>query len=236
LDCINQAIHEAEALEERQWLLGLRYKRTFILLTQGNFSEASAEAEVLLGEAERRNRVTGKLAALEIRGLTNLEAGNVGVARQIADEMKMEIEGWLNPKLMRRWHDFAGQIELAEENIGSALDHFEQVIPLLPHQYEPNGDAHGWYYNSLAYAYYLSGDLDMAQQWYESILALTTGRLGTGVTYAKSHFMLGQIYERRGMNAEAIQMYRAFLDLWRDADLDTPELEEAKRALANLSN
>ena len=60
------------------------------------------------------------------------------------------------------------------------------------------------------------------------------GRLDYGVIYAKSHFMLGKIYEQRGMNAEAIRSYRTFLDLWREADTQTPELEEAKRALVAL--
>jgi hypothetical protein len=76
--------------------------------------------------------------------------------------------------------------------------------------------------------------MGMAQEWYENILALTSGRLDFGDIYAKGHFMLGQIYEQRGMNAEAIRSYRTFLNLWREADIQTPELEEAKRSLAAL--
>jgi len=36
------------------------------------------------------------------------------------------------------------------------------------------------------------------------------------------------------MNAEATRSYGAFLDLWRDADSTTPDLEEAKQSLAAL--
>jgi len=36
------------------------------------------------------------------------------------------------------------------------------------------------------------------------------------------------------MNAEAIRSYRAFLDLLREADSTAPDIEEAKRALADL--
>jgi tetratricopeptide (TPR) repeat protein len=234
LDCINQAIHEVETLGERQWLVAFQFKRAFIFLTQGNLSETAAEVEILLAEAERRNSVVGKLAALEIRGMTNLETGDTREAKRIADEMKKEIEGWLNPKLMRRWHFFVGHILLAEEDVGGAAAHFEKAVAMLPYQHEPIGDAHAWYYSALADAYYLSGELDKAQEWYENFQALTTGRLGAGATYAKSHFMLGQIYEQRGMNAKAIRSYRTFLDLWREADLKAPELEEAKRTLAAL--
>ena len=48
------------------------------------------------------------------------------------------------------------------------------------------------------------------------------------------HFMLGKIYERQGMKAEAIRSYRTFLDLWREADAGIPEIEEANRSLAAL--
>ena len=33
------------------------------------------------------------------------------------------------------------------------------------------------------------------------------------------------------MNAEATLSYRTFLDLWREADVGVPEIEEAKRKL-----
>ena len=149
------------------------------------------------------------------------------------NEMKMEIEGWLDPKLMRIWHDLAGHIALARNDVAQAIEHFEKAVSLLPYQYRRR-DEHAWYYGSLAYAYYLSGDLAGAQEWHENILALTSGRLSFGETYAKSHFMLGKIYQQRGMKAEAIRSYRTFLDLWREADSPTPDLVEAKRSLAAL--
>ena len=105
---------------------------------------------------------------------------------------------------------------------------------MVPYQHAANPENHAWHYDSLANAYYLSGDLAGAQEWYEKIHALTTGRLVYGEIYAKSYFMLGKIYEQRGMNAEAIRSYRTFLDLWREADSAAPDIEEAKRALANL--
>jgi tetratricopeptide (TPR) repeat protein len=164
-----------------------------------------------------------------------LEMGNVGGAERAADEMKAEIDSWLNPKAeIQHWHDLAGHIDLARNDVGQAVEHFERAVSLLAYQHQANGEGHAWYYSSLAYAYYLSGDLAGAQEWYENIHALTTGRLGSGEIYAKSYFMLGKIYEQRGMNAEAIRSYRTFLDLWREADSSAPDLEEAKRALADL--
>jgi len=178
--------------------------------------------------------VPGKVNPLHTHGMILLEMGNVGGAERAADEMKAEIDGWLNPKLMRLWYHLAGLIDLARNDAGRAVEHFEQAVSLLPYQYGPNGDGHAGYYSYLAYAYYLSGDLATAQDWYENTLSLTSGRLLYGDIYANSHFMLGQIYEQRGMNAEAIRSYRTFLDLWREADPGITEIEEARRSLTAL--
>ena len=234
VDLLDQAIGEVTALGEERWLLSLRSSKAYILLEQGDLSAADAEIEIALDEANRRDHVGAKLGILADRGMIDLQMGDVRGAKRAADEMKMEIEGWLNSKLIRQWHWLAGEIQLAEEDLGDAVAHFESAIALLPHQYVPNGDPHALYYSSLAYAYYLSGDIGKAQEWYENVLALTSGRLIHGTRYVKSHFMLGKIYQRRGMNAEAIRSYRTFLDLWREADSTTPEIEEAKRSLAEL--
>ena len=48
--------------------------------------------------------------------------------------------------------------------------------------------------------------------------------------------MLGEIYERQGDTAKAIEHYEKFLDLWKDADLGIAEVEDARERLAGLKN
>jgi tetratricopeptide (TPR) repeat protein/TolB-like protein len=48
-------------------------------------------------------------------------------------------------------------------------------------------------------------------------------------TYARSYFLLGQIYERRGDAARAEQQYARFLDLWREGDVERAWVAEAQR-------
>jgi tetratricopeptide (TPR) repeat protein len=230
----NQAIDELTALGESKWLSVFHTTRALILLAQGDLSRASEEIRTALEQSEQRDHVTAKIFVLHVQGMILLKMGDVRGAERAADEIRAEIDGWLNPKLMRLWYRLAGHIELVRNNLGQAVGHFEQAVALLPHQHNPNGDNHAEYYSSLAYAYYLSGDLAKAQEWYENVLSLTFGRLSSGDFYAKSHFMLGKIYEQRGMNAEAIRSYRTFLDLWRDADSAAPDLEEAQQSLAAL--
>ena len=54
------------------------------------------------------------------------------------------------------------------------------------------------------------------------------------IYFPKSFNLLGKIYEKKGDNQLAIQNYEKFLDLWKDADKDLPDLIDAKKRLARL--
>ena len=77
---------------------------------------------------------------------------------------------------------------------------------------------HAYFIEPLALAYYKAGDKDKAQEEYERIISLTTGRFYHGDIYAKSFYMLGKIFEEQGDTAQASEHYEKFLSLWKDAD------------------
>lgn len=52
--------------------------------------------------------------------------------------------------------------------------------------------------------------------------------------YPKSFYLLGKIYEKNGDKKLAIESYEKFLNLWKDADKDLPELSDAQAHLAKL--
>jgi hypothetical protein len=62
----------------------------------------------------------------------------------------------------------------------------------------------------------------------------TTGRIANGDIYAKSFYMLGKIHEQKGEKEPAIANYEKFLEVWKDADPDIPEIEDAKKRLMSL--
>jgi tetratricopeptide (TPR) repeat protein len=235
LNVVDQAIDEVTSHGETAWLLVFHFRRASVLFARGDFDGADAELGIVMAEAERRDKVTGTIAALGMRGMIDLQRGNIEGAVWAAEEMRREIDGWLNPNLVRSWHRLRGSIDLAEGNVDDAVAHFEQAVALLPHQHDPKTDAHAHYYSALARAYYLSDDMVNAQQWYEKILWLTSGWATDTDVWVKSHFMLGKIYERRGMKAEAIRSYRTFLDLWQEADFAEVELDDARKSLARLA-
>lgn len=55
-----------------------------------------------------------------------------------------------------------------------------------------------------------------------------------GVVYARGFYLLGRVYENKQDQKLAIENYEKFLDLWKDADRDLPELVDAKSRLARI--
>ena len=54
--------------------------------------------------------------------------------------------------------------------------------------------------------------------------------------YPKNYYELAILYEMKGSKAKAIRLNEKFLDLWKDADIGTAELETARKKLAGLKS
>ena len=53
--------------------------------------------------------------------------------------------------------------------------------------------------------------------------------------FPKSIYLLGKIYEKKGDTDLAIRNYKKFLEMWKDADKDLPDLIEAKNRYKKLT-
>jgi tetratricopeptide (TPR) repeat protein len=229
---LKQGVEESKALDEEGWLSNFYLKMACAQLKKKDIKGAIRECQ----NALEIGNVTGRIKALHIKGIISVEANDLNEAQSAADEIRKEVENWLNPKLMRYYHHLRGYIELKRHNIAEAITYFEEATELLPFQYDPDGDEHAPFYEGLALAFYEAGNLERALEWYEEILSLTSGRLLHGDIYAKSFYMLGRIYEQKGWQGKAIENYEKFLDLWKNADQGIPEVEEAKQHLIALQS
>ena len=89
--------------------------------------------------------------------------------------------------------------------------------------------------DALARAYQLKGDIDRAISEYERLIVVDPKRKERYLVHPTYHYRLGILYEQKGQKNKAVKEYRKFLQLWKDADPDWPELEDAKKRLAGLT-
>ena len=73
-----------------------------------------------------------------------------------------------------------------------------------------------------------------AQAEFEKITSTVVDRISYGDCYARSFYELGKIYEQKGWKGKAIENYEKFLDLWKNADPEFTEVEDAKKRLSEL--
>ena len=62
------------------------------------------------------------------------------------------------------------------------------------------------------------------------------GKYYAYISNVKSHYWLGVAYEKLGEKENAIKEYKTFLNTWKDADFDSPELKDAKARLQKLGS
>ncbi len=98
-----------------------------------------------------------------------------------------------------------------------------------------SADTKVWILYPLAVCQFEHGKLDRAKESLIQIQSLYDNSLGVrAVYYPKSMYLLGRIYEKKGEKELAIANFEKFLDLWKEADEDLPELIDAKARLAKL--
>ena len=207
-----------------------------LYLKTGEFDKALKKIDQVPEDAVKNERVSGQILLLHRKGLAQIGLKSIPDAQRTAEELKILIQNSLFKKAIRYYQHLMGMIEMKRENYPEAIDYFQEAISLLPYTRSRARDYRAWFMNSLAQAYYEAGDLEKARGEYEKIISLTYPRLWDGDIYAKSFYMLGNIYERMGKKAEAIEHYEKFLDLWKDADPGIYEVEDAKNKLVGLES
>ena len=216
------------------WPISDSYLRfAYIDLKKGDLQEALEDCNNAVDYALKAEDPGRQRVALQIKGLTFVRMNATDEALKIADELKILIRDSHNPKNMHFSHHLVGMVELKQQKFASAIENFKEALSL---ESSDPYDKLAIYVESLAVAYYASGDIDKAQAEYERIVSSSAGRFNFGDLYALSFYELGKIYEQKGWKGKALEQYEKFLDLWKDADPGFPEVDDARKRLAALKS
>jgi len=86
----------------------------------------------------------------------------------------------------------------------------------------------------LARAYFKEGEIDKCISEYEKLIKFDPKSTSRWLIYPKYHYYLAKLYEEKGTKDKAINNYHRFLQVWKNADEELPELIDANRRLKNL--
>ena len=176
-----------------------------------NKEEALAE----IAKTTQFNNITDEIYYLDL-AMLYADMGELGKARDAAENIR----------------DFLGKLEF-EARLHYANREWDQAIAKNGKLNQVNPFWLGSQVGFLsAQCYVKKGELDKAVNEIKKSQAFY--RYAHSLTYPQGFYLLGKIYEKKGDAQRAIQNYEKFLDLWKDADKDLPDLIEAKKRLAKL--
>jgi tetratricopeptide (TPR) repeat protein len=151
--------------------------------------------------------------------------GKLQKAERILNEISVRINKG-NRSDTAAYNILKGEIQLAKGNPVEAIELIKTGVNLR---------RDGYTLESLANYYYDTGDLDMAIVKYKEIIEIKSSLGWEPQEYwIKAHYNLGKIYEKKGNYEQAIKYYKDFLNIWKDADNDLPELIDTKSRLIKL--
>ena len=120
----------------------------------------------------------------------------------------------------RLYDYYRSQLELKSGRAAEAIEKFKEALKRRPPYWHIDA-----FEDCLANAYLELGQLDEAIKEYERILRLNPN-------YPLAHYHLAQACERKGQQDQALAAYERFLQTWKDADADVPEIIVARNRLS----
>ncbi len=177
----------------------------------------------LAHEMEQSDEIRMRVFAVRFKGHAQVASGDLAGARATAVRSH-ELAGTIGLMMSYHGYKIEADIALAENDPSSALEALDSMKNITIFV---NGMLPIEHLTMLARAHQMAGDLEEAVTVHNETLRLFGGN-------ALSHYELGKLHEESGRPDEAIQHYRRFLEMWRNADEGLPQPEYARARLESL--
>jgi serine/threonine protein kinase/Tfp pilus assembly protein PilF len=235
-------------LENRFFISTADYIKAWIFLNEREYNSGiklADQATTIFIEMNPSGK-ENYLANLELyHGIVALEKGQLETARQQVTVVRMqlpEVAQSVEPDVRYRFTLFWSWVLLAEGKVDSAITVCKRAIANRPHDLGAANLAGYTIYslyaplrNVMARAYLQKGQLSEAIAEYERLSSFDPKQEDRRFISPEYHYSLARLYEQAGSNKKAINEYQKFLQIWKKADPDLPELIDAKKRLAKLT-
>jgi serine/threonine protein kinase/tetratricopeptide (TPR) repeat protein len=190
------------------------------------FEKEMAAVKIIQNEIKMEPTFLYKIGKIYARLNRNKEADQLlaNLKSRIGDVLAASGIGRSNQSDQSAFYLLKGEIALARYQFEEAINSLGMAANLQSLLLE----------DSLALAYYRSGDLDKSIEKYREFLETDVLGYEGQELWILAHYQLGRLYEQKGAPAEAVKFYERFLDIWKDADPGFPEVEDARTRLTSL--
>jgi tetratricopeptide (TPR) repeat protein len=118
------------------------------------------------------------------------------------------------------YHHLLGELLLGEGLYQEAVENFNRAA-------EIRSLDRTLFLNALGQAYFKIGELNLAVEELRAVLEMNPN-------YAESHYLLGQIHQEKGEIEKAKYHFQRFVEIWKEADENLPQLVDAQKQLETL--
>jgi serine/threonine protein kinase/Tfp pilus assembly protein PilF len=130
-------------------------------------------------------------------------------------------------KILLKERAIENAVQIGEKAAPLGKPYSAPYLPLIEHNLPFQKDV-------LAQVYQQKGELDRAIAEYERLIKFDPEHKERWLIHPEYYYRLALLYEQKDWKGKAIEHYEKFLDLWKDADPGTAEVEDAKKRLAGL--
>jgi eukaryotic-like serine/threonine-protein kinase len=242
----NRALAAMEALVRqlnRGFLAPYYFMKGWGSLRQGNGVSARKEFEAFHENYCASNPltpVTNQAMWDIVAGFTHLAGGRIDSVRYCVTDLRSRLGRLetLQGTMIMLTGILESELLLAEAKPDSAVHVYRETPVIGPSM------GVGWrmpMYNLppirdvVPRAFQKKGELDSAIVEYRRLMRVDPAVKDRRFVNPLYHYRLAKIYQQKAENKEAEAEYKRFLEIWRNADGDRPELIDARRSMASLA-